>query len=535
MKRGILCFALTAGVSLLGYGAGQQASITSSPSPIVSTKAFEVTVQTSDLGSDVYCYTWAVVGGTDKPASDWEGAINARFKMTGSGGTYTYRVDDLKALYNLSDDELATVTRLGFIARSTSAQTDDCFVEVVQGRRDAYSGGEGTAQDPFIIKTVEDIAELAATSSDWAADVYVRLDDDITLSGSFTGIASKGSPYKGHFDGNGHTVSNASISGTAFGMPTGFFNAIDGAEINGLGLTGLNVSGTTFTGGLVGYAYSGIISRCFTAGSVSATSICTGGLVGENHASIIDCYSTAAVTGDGDNAAGGLVGKNKGTVTNTYASGTVKAANYAGGLVGANYGTITNSTSFNIRVTADNGNYAGRFGGNDNAQNTTQGAMAWEAMPMESSATHGHQAVGHNRNLTSKGVYEEILGWDFNSIWEWRTEGDHQFPVLAGIPGQTDPGSDAFYNSYTGVDIVDTESASVYVYPNPVATVLNVTAAKGMTRVILYGLDGAAVRDMSPNGATDAAIDCTGLHSGLYVLCVNMADGSRAVIKVVKI
>lgn len=34
---------------------GDQASITSVPSPIVSTKPFEVTIRTTDFGSDVYC------------------------------------------------------------------------------------------------------------------------------------------------------------------------------------------------------------------------------------------------------------------------------------------------------------------------------------------------------------------------------------------------------------------------------------------------------------------------------------------------
>ena len=535
MKRGLLCAAIVALAAFRGYSDGHQASITSTPSPIVSTKAFEVIIQTSDLGSEVYCYTWAVVGGKDKGASDWGGAINAKFRMTGTGGTYKYKVADLKALYNLTDDEMTQVTKLGFIARNNSQQTADCFVDVVQGRREAYSGGEGTAESPFIIKTAADLNELASTSADWASDVYVRLDADITLTGSFPGIASKGSPYKGHFNGNSHVVKGASVNGTSFGMPTGFFNAIDGAEISGLGLTDLSVSGTTFTGGLVGYAYSGTVSRCFTAGNVSATSICVGGLVGENHAAISDCYSIAAVTTADDNVAGGLVGKNKGSVKNTYASGEVKASNYAGGLVGANYGTVVSSTSFNPAVTAGNGNYAGRFGGNNNARNTVDRTLAWELMPMADSATHGHHAIGHNQNLVNKNVYSDVLGWDFNNVWEWRQEGTHEYPVLAGIPGQVDPGNDLFYGTLTGIDIIDTESANVSVYPNPVVNVLNITGAKSMERVMLYGLDGAKVRDIAVNGASDAAIDCSGLHSGMYVLCLYMTDGSKTVVKVIKI
>ena len=132
MKRKVLCLlsAFTAVLSV--YADGDQASLTSSPSPIVSTKPFEVTIQTSDFGGEVYCYTWAIAGSEEYPASDWAGAINAKFKMTGSGGTYTIKVSDLMSFYGLTEAQLETVTKLGFIARTSSGrQTADCIAEVV--------------------------------------------------------------------------------------------------------------------------------------------------------------------------------------------------------------------------------------------------------------------------------------------------------------------------------------------------------------------------------------------------------------------
>lgn len=534
MNRGLFPFALGLLAMMPAYAAGDQATVTSTPSPIVSTKAFEVKIQTSDFGSDVYCYTWAVVGGSDKPAAKWENSINEKFRMTGSGGTYTLKVADIKSFYDLADDELGQLGKIGFIARTESGrQTADCFVDVVQGRRNAYSGGEGTLESPFLLTTAADLNALAATPSDWEADIWLRLDADVTLS-EFPGIGTKSNPFKAHFDGNGHVVKDAVISNAKLGGATGFFGAIDGATISRLGLTGVSVSGSTFTGALVGYAVSGTISRCFTAGNVSASSICAGGLVGENHASISDCYSIATVTNTSDYVAGGLVGKNKGSVANCYASGKVSAYNYAGGLIGANYGTVTASTSFNPQVSVSDGNYAGRFGGNNNSRNSASLALAWAAMPMADSATHGYHADNHSHKLIDKATYEGVLGWDFDSIWTWKVEGKHQYPVLAGLTGQVDPGNTLFYDIETGLDIVDSDADALSVFPNPVDATLHISSAKAMSRIALFNLNGASAAAMQPESASDAEIDCSALARGVYLLNVSFSDGSHAVKKIIK-
>lgn len=535
MKLGFIPLALGMLAVWPAYAAVDQATATSNPSPIVSTKAFEVTIQTSDFGSDVYCYTWAVLGAREKTVTDWAGALSPAFKMQGGGGTYTFKVADIKAFYKLSDSELEQLTRLGFIARTQSdRQTADCFVEVVQGRRNAYSGGEGTSENPFILKTADDINALAATPADWEADVWLRLDADINLQSSFSGIGAKNNPFKGHFDGNCHLVKGVSISNSAIGSATGFFNAIEGATISRLGLTEVNISGSTFTGALVGYAASGTISRCFSAGSVSSSSICVGGLAGENHASISDCYSIATVTTT-DYVAGGLIGKNKGSVSKCYSSGAVSAYNYVGGLIGANYGTVAASTSFNPQVTGSVGNYAGKFGGNDNPRNSHENTLSWSAMPMAATATHGHHADAHSYRLVEKATYQDVLGWDFNSIWEWKKEGTHEYPVLAGLPGQVDPGHIAFYDINSGiVDILDSGADEISVFPNPVDATLHVSSAKRMDRASLYSLGGALAGDVRLQNAADAEIDCSSLSRGVYLLNVSFSDGSHTLKKIIK-
>ena len=62
---------------------------------------------------------------------------------------------------------------------------------------------------------------------------------------------------------------------------------------------------------------------------------------------------------------------------------------------------------------------------------------------------------------------------------------------------------------------------------------LNVTAGKSMTRIALYSLNGMEAASAAP-GATGARIDCSQLTGGLYLLCVEFADGSRSVNKIIK-
>ena len=217
LQQCLLAMSLVSGV---GFTAVAE-SITSTPSPAVTNKVLEVKIQTDqDLGSTVYCYTWckSINGAEKSPSWKWADVHTSKFQMTGSAGTYTFKIADIKSFYELNDTELAGLTELGFIAKNASGgKSGDLFINVVPGRSDAYSGGEGTQDNPFILKNIDDLKEFASTSIDWAEDVYLRLDADIDASTLDTPIASKGSPFRGHFDGAGHSISNLRLTETAVG------------------------------------------------------------------------------------------------------------------------------------------------------------------------------------------------------------------------------------------------------------------------------------------------------------------------------
>ena len=517
---------------------GSPASISSNPSPAVSNKPVEVTIRSYDFGQDVFCYSWAVVNGEDKPATSWDGANDAKYRMTSQQGVYTFTVEDIKNFYNLTDQELTCVSKLGFIAKNTTGgQTIDLFVDVVQGAREAYSGGEGTQASPFILKTAKDLKDFSTTASDWSADTYVRLDADIDAAGLTTSIGNTSTPFKGHFDGNGHTISNFTISSTKFGSATGLFGAIDGGTVEMLGVVGADVRGTTYTGILAGLVNNGTISRCYTAGAVTGSSICTGGLVGENQGgTITDCYSGASVTNTADYAIGGLVGKNSGMIGNAYAAGSVSGHDYVGGVVGANYGTIDYCAALNAMITSSN-SYGARFGGNNNSENRSTGNFSWEAIePGHSSwTTHGdHGAQKSNGELTDEATFRSLSGWDFANTWEWRKENGRNYPALKGMGGQECLLGDKFFNLTVGIHFTAEEGNNIVVEPCITEGPVTVTAHNGVAACMAYALSGALAYQTSFNGEQTVSLDLSGVQPGLYLLRVTTTNGTEGIIKIIR-
>ena len=242
-----------------------------------------------------------------------------------------------------------------------------------------YGGGSGTAEDPYLIYTAEQMNAIGTQPGDW--DEHFKLMADIDLS-SYTGtdfnlIGTSHNPFWAVFDGNDHTILNFSYRYRSAGDGIALFPRVGPwGLIKDLGLIGPNVDGgaENRVGTLIGWNM-GTISGCYAhGGSVSGRSY-VGGLVGENGGTIINCYFTGSVSGNkpgylGGDYVGGLVGLDGGTITNcyatavvtgdsqvgglaghgaktseSYASGSVSGSEYVGGLVGSTGDAITNCHS----------------------------------------------------------------------------------------------------------------------------------------------------------------------------------------------
>ena len=100
-------------------------------------------------------------------------------------------------------------------------------------RWEKYSGGSGTKQNPCIICFAEEMQQIGAHSEDW--DKHFRLTSDVDMGGytgtqynvigKFPAGIAGGGPFKGSFDGGGHSIYNLNYTTTE--------------KKNGIGLFGL--------------------------------------------------------------------------------------------------------------------------------------------------------------------------------------------------------------------------------------------------------------------------------------------------------
>ena len=157
--------------------------------------------------------------------------------------------------------------------------------------------------------------------------------------------------------GNGHVISNLFINRPAASR-AGLFGSLGwGGKVEGLGMSNVNIIGSTDVGGLVGYN-SGTVSACYVTGAVSSGNN-VGGLVGNNRSRITASYSTASVVGNANNV-GGLVGNNGGLITASYAAGVVKGAgSNVGGLAGIAPVVSAINSYWDTGVTGQSGSAAG--------------------------------------------------------------------------------------------------------------------------------------------------------------------------------
>ena len=218
-------------------------------------------------------------------------------------------------------------------------------------------GGSGTKDDPFRIRTKQDLAWVSAlTNLGWRFDnQYILLENDIELNAPFEEwgttpptlwqpigrSVSENTPassanfeyeFRGTFDGGFHSVRNMYLNDVTGETPQGFFGIINGAVIKNLSVEGAWIKAVGSTGILVGkstrYCMPTNILQCHTSGTAEG-SWAAGGIMGaislEGNTNIINC-SSAAVLVPGEYGAHMVVGDQNYIGGTVYSNDTV--ANY---------------------------------------------------------------------------------------------------------------------------------------------------------------------------------------------------------------
>lgn len=175
--------------------------------------------------------------------------------------------------------------------------------------------------DVAYLRTAEDLAELSknCTLDSWSQGKTVYLEADIDLTGTdFAPIPTFG----GTFEGQGHTISGLSLTGS--GNVRGLFRYIQpSGAVRDLSVEGwIDPTDRKNTLGGIAGSNQGLLSNCSFHGTVRGADY-IGGLVGTNERTgqIINCTFSGAVTGE--HYVGGIAGQNGGSIIRCTNSGSI--------------------------------------------------------------------------------------------------------------------------------------------------------------------------------------------------------------------
>jgi len=342
-----------------------------------------------------------------------------------------------------------------------------------------YSGGSGTAGDPYWIGSVADWQDLTLRSVDWGKNFILTADLDfgeatITPVAPDTdptyGNGFQGTPFTGIFDGAGHTLSHFTIQPIS-GFYVGLFGVVDGGQVKNLGLVKATIQGMELVGGLVG-SNSGTITACYTTEAVMGSYNYFGGLVGKNDGTIISCYAAGTVSGG--SSIGGLVGDNYGTIFSCYAAGTVIGDFSVGGLVGNNYGAISScyaadtaiglhpvgglvgyngggtiTSCYATGIINGNDSFGHQIGGLVGAENVGDqiNGCFWDTLTSRTATSYGGTG---KTTAEMKRQSTFTPGWDFANVWG--IDENRDYPFLRNV---THPKGSADLNGDGKVDLAD--------------------------------------------------------------------------------
>jgi hypothetical protein len=241
-----------------------------------------------------------------------------------------------------------------------------------------YSGGAGTADDPYQIGSATDLLAMAADANDYGKSFIQTADINLAGQTFTTAIISQsnspdgyyhGTIFTGVYDGNDHKITNFSINGgsTCYLALFGFVGY--GGQVKNLGVEYASITGNYAVAGLAATIEAGSLINCYAAGSVSGTDN-VGGLAGYCYqGTFTNCHATGSVTGG--SSAGGLVAENySGALTSCYAACEVSGTQSTGGLVGVNVNTATLTNCYATGSVTGTGNYVGGLVGINNDTST---------------------------------------------------------------------------------------------------------------------------------------------------------------------
>lgn len=275
--------------------------------------------------------------------------------------------NDLFAYEGTADatSKLASQRTLYIPYKSSSTYKESKYNDTV-GWADAF-GHINEAKAPSQVLEISSFEQLEAVSeavnngTNNYGDYTIRLTADLVFDDGYgsdsrgqwrrwTPIGTASHPFRGIFDGGGHTVKNLKTYGNEDGTDVGLFGYIQDANIGNLVLQNISMKGKDNVGLVAGTAVNSQIHDILVLDAKSsqesyycaeATAGCAGGIAGKvRNSNVINCYFYGKVKGT--TAVGGIVGNADGTGGRTgindcavaYSLENNESTGYIGGIIG---------------------------------------------------------------------------------------------------------------------------------------------------------------------------------------------------------
>ena len=212
-----------------------------------------------------------------------------------------------------------------------------------------FNNGSGSADDPYIIMTAEEMLKIDETLIE-GSTIYYKLGDDIDMStiGDWSPINNV-SPYqkKIDFDGDGHTLSNLTCRADAeHAGNAGLFGVLWG-EVRNLTIknAALGNANNQFSSGIIA-AYGGYLKddvvmhasaiNCHVQGTIRSKQYGNAGIFGRGYGVTVErCSADVDIVCTTHHNAGilGYVEKTGGnTIKNCYTTGSVSGTRFSAGI-----------------------------------------------------------------------------------------------------------------------------------------------------------------------------------------------------------
>ncbi len=277
-----------------------------------------------------------------------------------------------------------------------------------------YHQGTGTLDDPFLIRSIEQLSNLRQNlSAHYAleADIDASATADWNDGAGFLPIGDSDDRFLGSLDGRGHGISGLVIDRPSENSVALFSYLGSGSKISNLTLSDTDIGGRDFVSAISAWNY-GTVVNVHVGGDIDGRQW-LGAITGRNHGTVDRCSSDSMISANGERV-GGLVAHNsgQGVIRDSYVLGAVASPGkeYVGGLLGSNANNgIVERVYSAASVSGGTTNVGGLIGSNDGMVSRSY----WD-LQTSGQATSGDGEGRTTAQMRSQGNYED---WNFTTVW----------------------------------------------------------------------------------------------------------------------